>query len=72
MTRRTTVTIDDVILSAAQMALGTSGVQDTIDGALCEVIRGHRRMRFAEELRSGAAFDFEHAPIDRDVHWRAS
>lgn len=70
MARRTTVTLDDAILRAAQEALGTTGVQDTIDRALDEVIRAQRRRAFAEAVRDGSAFDFTEGALDRATHWR--
>lgn len=72
MQRRTTVTIDDVEIREAQLALGTSGIQDTVDRALREAIRTHRRIRFAEAVRSGDAFDFDGPALDRGEHGDAS
>lgn len=59
-------------MRAAQQALGTRGVQDTVDRALHEVIRAHRRVRLAHAVRDGSAFDFKHGALDREAHWRAS
>lgn len=56
----------------AQLALGTTGIQDTVERALREAIRTHRRNRFAEAVRAGEAFDFDAAALDREEHWRAS
>ncbi|MGQ0574639.1 MAG: type II toxin-antitoxin system VapB family antitoxin [Pseudonocardia sp.] len=72
MQRRTTVTIDDAEIREAQIALGTSGIQDTVERALREVIRTHRRHRFAAAVRAGTAFDFDGAALDREDHWQAS
>lgn len=72
MHRRTTVTINDAEIKEAQLALGTHGVQDTVERALREAIRTHRRQRFAEAVRSGEAFDFDNGALDRAEHWRAS
>lgn len=56
----------------AQIALGTSGIQDTVEQALREAIRTHRRKRFAEAVRLGEAFDFDGAALDREEHWGGS
>lgn len=72
MSKRTTITVDEMVLAEAQRTLGTSGIQDTVDKALAEAIRRARLLRFADEIRTGTAFDF--APgsaLDRDEHWRA-
>jgi Arc/MetJ family transcription regulator len=68
MNRRTTIEIDDVLLRAAQEALGTKGLKDTIDLALTEAVRTRRRARLAEALRRGDAFDL--ASLDREGLWR--
>lgn len=57
MTRRTTVEIDDAQLHAAQVALGTTGLKDTVDAALREVIRSAKRRRLADRLAAGEGFD---------------
>ena len=56
-TRRTSLEIDEQQLALAQRALGTSGVKDTIDRALQEVIRADLRRRLAERVRSGEGID---------------
>ena len=53
MVRRTTIEIDDALLSQAQAALGTSGLKDTVDASLRESIRRHQRKRLAERLQTG-------------------
>ena len=45
---RRTVVIEDTLLNDAQRVLGTTGIRDTVEGALREVIRRHR----LEQLRS--------------------
>ena len=57
MTRRTTIDVDDALLARAQAALGTSGLKDTVDAALREVIRQVLRRRLAERITSGAGID---------------
>ena len=44
---RRTVVIEDTLLNDARRLLGTTGVRDTVEGALREVIRRYR----LEELR---------------------
>ena len=55
--RRTSVEIDEMRLARAQCALGTTGVKDTIDMALHEVIRADLRRRLAARVRSGQGVD---------------
>ena len=57
MTRRTTLDVDDVLLARAQVALGTSGLKDTVDAALREVTRQALRRRLADRITSGAGID---------------
>jgi Arc/MetJ family transcription regulator len=70
MKRRTTIVVDDALLERAQEVLGTSGLKDTVDTALREVIDSARRRRLARLLRTGEAFDFHSAPVDRASQWR--
>ena len=57
MGRRTTIEIDDAQLRAAQHVLGTSGLKDTVERALDEVVRADRRRRLARRLEAGDGFD---------------
>jgi hypothetical protein len=50
--RKTTLAIDDEILSRARDVLGTRGIRDTIDAALQEVIDARLRVRHIERLAS--------------------
>lgn len=68
MGRRTTIEIDDALLRAAQEALGTKGLKDTVDTALTEVVRARRRARLAAALRAGEAFDLP--VLDRQGQWQ--
>jgi Arc/MetJ family transcription regulator len=43
--RRTTIDIDDALLARAQVALGTTGLKDTVDAALREAVRQSARTR---------------------------
>ena len=70
MARRTTIEVDDVLLRAAQDVLGTTGLKDTVDSALTEVVRAARRRRLADRLASGDGFDAEAlAPTAREHNW---
>ena len=55
--RRTAIEIDEARLARAQCVLGTTGVKDTIDLALQEVIRADLRRRLAARVRSGEGID---------------
>ena len=57
MIRRTTVTVDEDLLKSAQAALGTSGVKDTIEEALAEVVRAHLRRRLADRIKHQRGID---------------
>lgn len=49
--RRTTLEIDDDMLSQAREILGTKGVKDTVDEALREVLRMEAGRRLIEWLK---------------------
>ncbi|MGH3666283.1 MAG: type II toxin-antitoxin system VapB family antitoxin [Egibacteraceae bacterium] len=57
MSRRTTIVVDDELLSQAQDALGTRGLKDTVDAALIEAVRARRRQRLLRRLEAGDGFD---------------
>lgn len=57
MTRRTTIDIDDELLSRAQAALGTRGLKDTVDAAFREAIRRALRDRLGQRIATGAGVD---------------
>lgn len=57
MIRRTTIEVDERKLGRAQAALGTTGLKDTVDGALDEVIRRDLRQRLARRIASGDGID---------------
>jgi Arc/MetJ family transcription regulator len=50
--RKTTITIDDQKLEAVQEVLGTSGITETVDRALREILVQQARRREAEWLRT--------------------
>lgn len=55
--RRTSIEIDQERLERAQDILGTSGIKDTVNRALDEVVRADLRRRLAERIRSGLGVD---------------
>jgi Arc/MetJ family transcription regulator len=57
MPRRTTIEVDDELLSRAQQALGTQGLKDTVEKAFREAIRRNLRERLAERIETGAGID---------------
>ena len=57
MHRRTTIEVDDVLLSQVQDVLGTRGLKDTVEKAFQEVVRRHLRKRLADRIVSGAGVD---------------
>ena len=57
MKRRTTIGVDDALLSQAQEALGTKGLKETVDQAFREAIRRHLRRRLAERIETGSGVD---------------
>lgn len=69
--RRTTIMVDDELLSHARDALGTKGLKDTVDRALEDAVRASRRRRLAERLESGDGFDRSLLSDEsRRAHWR--
>ena len=68
--RRTSIEIDEARLARAQCALGTTGVKDTIDLALQEVIRADLRRRLAARVRSGEGIDRGEAVLDASRGWQ--
>ena len=57
MPRRTTIEIDDELLSRAQAALGTRGLKDTVEKAFHEAIRRDLRQRLAARIETGEGID---------------
>lgn len=64
MTRRTTIDIDDELLTGAQAALGTRGLKDTVDAAFREAIRRALREKLGKRISSGAGIDRSPALLD--------
>lgn len=68
--RRTTVEIDDDRLRRAQRVLGTSGIKDTIDRALEEVVRADLRRRLADRVKSGRGIDRGEDVFEASRRWQ--
>ena len=67
--RRTSIEIDEHRLSRAKRVLGTSGIKDTVDRALEEVVRADLRRRLAERLRSGRGIDRGEEILEASRRW---
>ena len=52
--KKTTVDINENLLEQARHVLGTSSIEETIDAALCEVLRGNARR---QEIKALAEMD---------------
>ncbi len=50
MKRRTTIEIDDELLSRARKVLGTKGLKDTIEAALDEVVKAELRRQLVDRI----------------------
>ncbi|PAZ15310.1 DUF2191 domain-containing protein [Streptomyces sp. SA15] len=62
--------IDDEVLSEAAEVLGTKTKQDTINAALLDVAKRHRRLKALEELATmGEGGDFD-ILLDKDNYRR--
>jgi Arc/MetJ family transcription regulator len=68
--RRTSLEIDEERLTQAQKVLGTTGVKDTIDRALEEVLRADLRRRLADRIRTGRGVDRSGAILEASRRWR--
>ncbi len=49
---RPTIVLDEKKLAAARRLLGTTGIKDTVERALDEVLAADRRLRAFERLRT--------------------
>ena len=67
--RRTSLEIDEQQLARAQQILGTSGVKDTVELALQEVIRAALRRRLADRIRSGEGIDRGEHVLEASRSW---
>jgi len=68
--RRTSLEIDEERLACAQRALGTTGIKETIDRALDEVVRADLRRRLAERVRSGKGIDRGDEVLEASRRWQ--
>ena len=68
--RRTSLEIDDERLARAQKVLGTTGVKDTIERALDEVVRADLRRQLAERIRTGQGVDRSDALFEATRRWQ--
>jgi hypothetical protein len=66
---KTTLVIDDAKLRRVRKLLGTTGIKNTIDRALDEVIALDARRRLAEKLRNMDGMDL-HDPRVMAAAWR--
>jgi hypothetical protein len=66
---KTTLVIDDAKLRRVRKLLGTTGIKNTIDRALDEVIALDARRRLVEKLRSMDGMDL-HDPKVKAAAWR--
>jgi Arc/MetJ family transcription regulator len=57
VTHRTTIELDEGLLEETRKVLGTSGIRETVEGAMREVTRAAKRARLAERIRTGEGFD---------------
>lgn len=70
MARKTTITVNDELLTEAQAVLGTRGLKDTVDQALTEIVRAARRRELAARLATGEGFDFDEQTRRAARQWR--
>ncbi len=57
MNHRTTIELDLDLLDETRRILGTSGIRETVEGAMREVARSAKRARLAALIESGAGID---------------
>jgi Arc/MetJ family transcription regulator len=57
MAHRTSIELDEELLEGTRRVLGTTGIRETVEGAMREVIRAHRRTLLLERIRTGAGVD---------------
>ncbi len=57
MTHRTTIELDTALLDETRRVLGTTGIRETVEGAMREVTRAAKRARLSERILTGKGFD---------------
>jgi Arc/MetJ family transcription regulator len=67
--RKTTIVVDDDLVAQAQTVLGTSGLKDTVDAALKEVVASAARRAHARRLREMRGLDLDRPEIMEQA-WR--
>lgn len=68
--RRTSIEIDQERLDRARVILGTSGIKDTVDRALEEVVRADLRRRLGERIRTGRGIDRGEEILEASRRWQ--
>jgi Arc/MetJ family transcription regulator len=68
--RRTSLEIDEDRLAHAQRVLGTTGIKETIDRALDEVVRADLRRRLALRVQSGKGIDRGDEILEASRRWQ--
>jgi Arc/MetJ family transcription regulator len=61
--RKTTIAIDDGLVTRAGAVLGTRGLKATIQRALEEVVARDARQRFADRLRTMEGLDLDNREL---------
>lgn len=67
--RKTTLEIDDEVLSEARRVLGTDGIKDTVDAALREVLGNQARRELVVQLSTHDGLDIADPDVMREA-WR--
>jgi Arc/MetJ family transcription regulator len=67
--RKTTIVIDDDLIAQAKEVLGTTGLKETIDAALIEVVNARLRVDHLERLKTMRGIDLD-KPEVMDHAWR--
>jgi Arc/MetJ family transcription regulator len=67
--RKTSVAINRDLLDAAQRALGTTTVRETVERAFLEVVRARARAEELEALRTMSGMDLANEKVMRKA-WR--
>lgn len=67
--KRTSIEIDEGLLSEVQLVLGTTGIKDTVERAFQEILRAHLRRRLAKRLEGGLGIDRGPALLKETRRW---
>ncbi len=57
MSHRTSIELDEALLTEARAVLGTTGIRETVEGSMREVVRAHRRAQLLLRIRTGDGVD---------------